>query len=274
MNRIAVIGMAGNSAFLPIPAFCPPGETVKAESVHFEPGGKGMNQAVAAARAGAAVSFLAAVGKNADPIRSFLKQEGIRAFLCEKEGQSAFAAILTDRAGANSVTVYQGPALTLADAEAFQKEIEESDVLLLNNEVPEEVNLCAAKIAKKAGVFVLINPAPGRATAKELFSLADLFVPNEFEDRFVKSAENRIVTLGSEGCLFAKTGRRIPAYPVKKVVDTTGAGDTFCGYLAAGIANGIEPEKAAEYAVKASGVSTGRRYAASSVPTKEEVDSL
>ena len=273
MNRIAVVGMAGNTAFLSVENLPAPGETAKARAVHFEPGGKGFNQAVAAARAGGEVSFLAAVGEDhAEEIAAFLEKDGIRATLVPKKGAGAYAAVVTDAAGANVVTVFQGPSLTPEDVFAFREEIGKADVLLLTNEVPEEVNAAAVKIAKDAGVFVILNPAPARELGAYLSENTDLFTPNEHETAGLEEKKNVVVTLGKEGCFARESGEKIPAFPVKKVVDTTGAGDTFNGVLARGIAAGVSLPEAIRAAVRAASVSTARPYAATAIPTAKETE--
>ena len=272
MNKIAVIGMAGNSAFLSVDHFHAPGETVAAESIHFEPGGKGFNQAIAAARFGGEVSFLCAVGREyQQEIRQFLLDDGITPVLVEKEDSTAFASILTDKQGQNQVTVYQGARLDAADTELFARFIAEADVLLLNNEVPESVNERAIAIAKAHNTYVILNPAPARTLTAPVLTQTDLFTPNEQEAEALPDAENVVITLGSKGCRICRTGEILPALPIPHVVDTTGAGDTFNGVLAVGLARGSDLKAALTAAISASGVSVTRKYAATAIPTAEEV---
>lgn len=202
MSRIAVIGIIGNSVFLPVERFHEGGETVEASSVHFEPGGKGFNQAVAAARCGASVSFLAAVGcENRKEFADFLDNEKISHTLVFKEESTAFAAIVTDKSGNNHVTVYQGAQLSADDVLPFEEEIKNADILLLNNEVSEEVNIAAIKIAKKNGVKCILNPAPARASDKFILDNIDLFTPNEHETLGIEDNENVVITLGKKAVL-------------------------------------------------------------------------
>lgn len=275
MSRIAVIGIAGNSVFLPVERFHVGGETVEAKSVHFEPGGKGFNQAVSAARYGAEVAFLGAVGADGyDGIKKYLESDGIKAYLPLKQGCSAFAAIVTDANGINHVTVHQGVDLTPADVDAFADEITSADILLLNNEVPENVNIRAIEIAKANGVKVVLNPAPARESAAYILDNVDLFTPNEHETLGIEDKSNMIVTLGSKGCLLKELGEVVPAISAGKVVDTTGAGDTFNGVLVAMLADGADLKTAALKANTASGIGVTRKYAASSIPTKAEIDAM
>lgn len=272
MSKIAVIGIVGNSVFLPVERFHKGGETVEAKSVHFEPGGKGFNQAVAAARYGADVSFFAAVGNDSlDKMQSFLNIEGIDAVLVEKNDSTAFAAIVTDAKGSNHVTVYQGAQLEAKDISLFEKHIQNADILLINNEVDEKINLEAVKIAKAHGVKVILNPAPARKTDPYILENVDLFTPNEHETLGIENNKNVLKTLGKNGCLIAGTGEIIPALNVGTVVDTTGAGDTFNGVLAAVLSSGGDLKTAAKMANVASSIGVTRKYAVSSIPTKEEI---
>lgn len=264
--------MAGNSAFLSVDHFHAPGETVAAEGIHFEPGGKGFNQAVAAARFGGEVSFLCAVGREyRQEIRQFLLDDGITPVLAEKVESTAFASILTDKQGQNQVTVYRGAELEDADVEQFAAYIADADILLLNNEVPQTVNERAIAIAKKHNTRVILNPAPARPLSASVLAQTDLFTPNEQESAALPDLGNTVITLGSKGCKIAATGEILPALPVSHVVDTTGAGDTFNGVLAVGLARGADLKAALTDAIRASGVSVTRKYAATAIPTSAEV---
>ncbi len=275
MSKIAVIGIIGNSVFLPVEKFHKGGETVEATSVHFEPGGKGFNQAVAAARCGAEVSFLAAIGREyRKDFADFLDNEKISHTLVFKEDSTAFAAIVTDKSGSNHVTVYQGVQLSADDVSLFEEKIKSADILLLNNEVSEDVNIAAVKIAKKNGVKCILNPAPARVGNKYILENIDLFTPNEHETLGIEDNENVIVTLGKNGCLIKSSGEIVPAVNSGKTVDTTGAGDTFNGVLCAMLANGENISTAARIANKVASVGVTRRYAVSSIPDDREMKNL
>ena len=272
MAKIASVGVVGHSVFLPVPHFHVGGETLEATDIHFEYGGKGVNQSIAAARFGAEVAFLSTVGKgDAENIRKFTDCEGIRATLIEKEGQTAYAAIVTDPTGATHVTVYQGVRLNESDVDAFADEIRTADILLLNNEVEEAVNLRAMRYAKEGNTRIILNPAPARETAAELLDAVFLFTPNEFETEYLEEYENVVVTLGEKGCFLRESGIRVPAVPHGKAVDTTGAGDTFNGVLAVMLAEGKPLDEAARIANTACGIEVSRRYAATSIPRRDEV---
>ncbi|MBR4862929.1 MAG: ribokinase [Oscillospiraceae bacterium] len=272
MNKIAVIGMAGNSAFMSVEKFHTAGETVAASAIHFEPGGKGFNQAVAAARFGAKVSFFCAVGTEyKQDIEDFLIRDGITPVLVQKPEPTAFATILTDAEGANQVTVYQGPKLSAADLEAFESHIREADILLLNNEVPMAVNEKALNLAKESDTYVIWNPAPSVPIPEDLIRMTDLFTPNEHEREGLSSARDVIVTLGAKGCLLQLEGETLPAVKQENVVDTTGAGDTFNGVLAACLSRGDSRISAVKTAMAAAGLSVTRKYAATAIPYASEV---
>ena len=183
MARIAIIGLVGKSMFFDVPRFHSGGETITAKSLYEEWGGKGFNQAVAAARQDAAVMFLGAVNaSDAKPLKDFCAKEGIRATLAAKKKPTACAAILTDGTGETRVTVYPGAELEPRDVDGFAGAIATADVLLLNNEVPEAVNLAAVELAVKYDVQVVYNPAPARKLPKAIISAVSVFTPNEFEE--------------------------------------------------------------------------------------------
>lgn len=272
MKKITVIGIVGKSVFLPVDHFHVAGETVEASGAYFEYGGKGFNQAVAAARFGAEVTFIAAVGQDdIKEIDDFLNQEQIQSKLVPKNTATAFAAIVVDKRGQNRVTVFQGAQLSVEDILSLEDCIKETDLLLINNEVKEDVNLCASELAEKNGVKIILNPAPQRETAKELLDRVTYFTPNEHEAEGLEEYPNLLQTLGDKGCYIKAENRIIPAMKVK-AVDTTGAGDTFNGVLSAELALGKSLEQAVQSAVRASGKSVTKTGAVSSIPYREEVE--
>ena len=275
MKKVAVIGVVGKSVFLSVDKFHQGGETIEAESVHFELGGKGFNQAVAAARYGAEVSFLAAVGADCiTEVKGFLDKEKVSSTLILKDSQTAFASIITDKNGSNRVTVYQGARLSQSDVIAFKDAIKNADMLLLSNEVLEPINVAAIKIAKENGVKVVLNPAPARKTCSYILENVDLFTPNEHETLDLDDKENVIITLGSRGCLVKRDNENYNAYKLGKVVDTTGAGDTFNGVLSAMLAKGRSITDAVKTANLAASISVTKKYAVSSIPTKREIEKI
>ena len=268
MVRITIIGLAGQSLFFDLPRFHAGGETIHADGLHEEWGGKGFNQAVAAARQGVAVSFLTAVGAtDVAKVRDALAQEGIAGTVVGKETPSACAAIMTDGTGETRVTVARGSELDEADVDfGFKDEIAAADVLLLNNEVPEEVNLRASEIAEANGVRIIFNPAPSRPVPEALKRRVFLWTPNEFEEPSIGDVDGEVVTtLGAGGCRIRSTGEVIPA-PVAKAVDSTGAGDTFNGVLAVRLAEGASLRDACIAANETAAKSVAVRYVLPSIP--------
>lgn len=286
MSRIAVIGLVGRSMFFDVPRFHAGGETITARSLYEEWGGKGFNQAVAAARQDAAVAFLGAVNAaDVKPLKAFCDREGVRATLVAKKKPTATAAILTDGTGETRVTVYPGAALEAKDVDGFAGSIALSDFLLLNNEVSEAVNLAAVEIAKKYDVKVIFNPAPARKLPKAILESVAIFTPNEFEEDSLEhragSLERRgvekleaqsskllaevVTTLGAKGCCIRSTGETIPA-PTVKAVDSTGAGDTFNAVLAVRLADGDSLREACVAANAAAAQSVTVRYVMPSLP--------
>ena len=275
MSKIAVIGIAGESVFLSVDSFGKTGETTVAESFHNELGGKGFNQAVAVARYGAEVSFLCACYQgDVERFTEIAERNGIKSFFVGKKERSPYAVITTDKNGDNRVLVYRGAELDEQDVDLFENEIKTADILLINNEVPVPVNEKAVRIAKDNGVRVVLNPAPIRSYEKEFLEKIDLFTPNEHETNGLEDYQNVIVTLGEKGCFIRNENKLIPAEKVEIVVDTTGAGDTFNGVLAACIANGMDLQKASKKANLASGIKVTRKYILDSIPFKEEVEKI
>lgn len=269
MARIAVIGLVGRSMFFDVPRFHSGGETITARSLHEEWGGKGFNQAVAASRQDAAVAFLGAVAAaDMKPLKDFCTREGFRAVIVAKKRPTACAAILTDGTGETRVTVYPGAELEARDVDGFAGAIATSDILLLNNEVPEPVNLAAVELAVKYGVEIVFNPAPARKLPKAIIESVAVWTPNEFEAEAIGSAPGEVVTtLGAHGCRIRSTGEIVPA-PLTKAVDTTGAGDTFTAVLAVRLAEGDDLRDACVAANAAASQSVAVKYVMPSLPTR------
>lgn len=285
MARIAIIGLVGRSMFFEVPRFHSGGETITAKSLYEEWGGKGFNQAVAAARQDAAVSFLGAVNAaDAKAIKDFCLKEGIRATLATKKKPTATAAILTDGTGETRVTVYPGAELEVKDVDGFAGSIAMADFLLLNNEVPEAVNLAAVAIAKQYGVKIIFNLAPARKLPKAIVEAVTIFTPNEFEEKLLASSfqllgddglranssklkAEVVTTLGAKGCRIGSTGEVVPA-PAVKAVDSTGAGDTFNAVLAVRLAEGEELREACVAANEAAAQSVAVRFVLPSIPQR------
>jgi len=281
MARLAIIGLVGKSMFFDVPRFHTGGETITARGYYEEWGGKGFNQAVAAARQDAMVAFLGACSAgDKKPIEGCCRQEGIAARMCVKKRPTACAAILTDGTGETRVTVYPGAELEPKDVDGFAGSIATADFLLLNNEVPEAVNLAAVEIARKYDVKIIFNPAPARPLPKAILESVSIFTPNEFEETELlrhsslvschPSPEPEVVTtLGARGCRVRSTGEVVSAPPAK-AVDSTGAGDTFNAVLAVRLADGETLRDACVAANAAAAQSVAAKYVMPSLPFRSQ----
>ena len=270
MARIATIGLVGRSMFFDVPRFHSGGETITARGYYEEWGGKGFNQAVAAARQGAAAMFLGAVNaSDVKPLRGFCGKEGVGAMLVAKAKPTSCAAILTDGTGETRVTVCPGAELDAKDVKEFAAAIASADFLLLNNEVPEEVNLAAVELAGKYGTKVIFNPAPMRPLPDAIKDGVAIFTPNEFEAEAVADVPGEVVTtLGAQGCRIRSTGE-VLSTPQVEAVDSTGAGDTFNAVLATRLAEGESLRDACAAANGAASQSVAVRYVMPSLPRRE-----
>jgi len=243
--RVCVVGSVNLDLILGVSALPHPGETVLATSARSAPGGKGGNQAVAAARAGARVQFVGAVGNDpaADQLRTHLLANGIELDgIVGLPGPSGTAIIVVDACAENTIVVAPGANadLTLADP-AARAVIRDCDVLLTQLEIPVTTAVAAARDARSAGAVVMVNASPaGRddrdtGALAELAALADVVVANESEAReWHWQSPHFVVTLGARGARYLGADGEfdIPA-PSVAAVDTTGAGDVFAGVLAA-----------------------------------------
>lgn len=271
MAKVVVIGAVGKSVMLEVDAFHVGGETLFARSAHEEYGGKGFNRAVASARQGVETVFIAACGEDdAGAVAALFEAEGARAHLVGRKGErSDLASIITDASGTTHVTVFQGAALKAEDVAAFAEEIASASVLALANETPEEVNVAAAEIAAAKGVRIVLNPAPYRPLGARLRELVDIYTPNEFETQGLEDVRGEVVTtLGAKGCVIRSSGVVIPAVDHGTCIDTTGAGDTFNGVLAARLAEGERLEAACLAANDAAGREVTARHVFDAIPRR------
>ena len=294
-QKICVLGLCGNSVFLRVNHFHRPGETVTALGRYCEPGGKGYNQAVAAARLGAEVTYLGAIGDDGDGAlcMEFLKNEGITPVPQVIPGlPSAYACILTDKGGENQVTVYRGAAELLSPefVESRSAHIAGCAILLLNNEYPQGCNEAAMAIAKKYGITVVYNPAPARAVSREFLMGCDLITPNLSETEILlgraltdpgelvqafreAGLPKAVITLGSRGSLLIGEEEAL-LFPCRKVtaVDTTGAGDTFTAALCVALLDDKSLAQAVELATNAAALSVSQKYVMPGLPTREALE--
>lgn len=287
---LLIIGLCGQSVFLTVPHFHRPEETLHADSIFCEPGGKGYNQAVAAARMGAQVVFAGAVGRDADgdACVARLEQEGIAARMAYKPQRTAYAAILTNAQGENRVTVFAGAKMTAEDVAALEPAFTQARIILLTPEIPQEAFAQAVALAKAHDVRIVINPAPFFPWVREYMADAWLLTPNRSEACALLDCEAQelmarlkeasvprmIVTLGAEGAACAENGNvtMIPAV-CANVVDTTGAGDCFNGTLCALLLEGMPLEEAAKMAVRAASLSVEHAHVLDGMPRRMEIES-
>jgi len=271
-----------------------PGETVPGHEFSMAAGGKGANQALAARRAGATVRMFAAAGTDsfADEALKLLRADGVDLSRVRiAEGATGIAMIFVDDDGENVIAILPGANGTMgaADADAALAGLGSGDVLMLQQEIPQAATARALELAKAQGVTSILNTAPFLATTPELAAEATIVIANETEFALLtgtkleeldaamsKLARERnqtvIVTLGGEGAR-AATPERSFAVTAMKIdpVDTVGAGDTFCGYLAAGLDQGLDLEAAMHCAAVAASLACLKPGAQPAVPMLAEV---
>ncbi|MFB0537888.1 MAG: ribokinase [Anaerolineae bacterium] len=297
--KIAVVGSLNMDLVVRAPHMPIPGETVIGSDFRTIPGGKGANQAVAAARLGAEVIMIGRVGDD-DFGRAQLRNLGELAIdtthvTVDPEAATGIALITLDASGQNSIVLAPGAnmRLTKEDINAAQGAIIQSDVLVLQLESPLEVVAYATDIAHAEGVKVILNPAPAQPLPKETLARLDYLIPNESETALLtgievadinsaKEAAERlreegvgtvILTLGARGAFLvsAEESVHVPGYSVE-VVDTTAAGDAFVGGLAVALAQGQNLAEAVRYANAAGALAVTRLGAQPSLPTHQEVE--
>ncbi|TGB14036.1 ribokinase [Streptomyces sp. MZ04] len=294
MTHIAVLGSTNMDLIAYVAKAPQRGETVTGREFRTLPGGKGANQAVAAARAGADnVSMIGAVGADAfgTQLRSTLEHSGVDTDLLRTVDTAATgtAHIVVDDEGGNAIIVIPGANGTLtALAPGDEGLIASADTLLLQLEIPVEGVLAAAQAARRHGVRTILTPAPAQPLPPELLAATDLLVPNEHEaaaltgitepraaaKALLAQVPEVVVTLGARGSLYAARGAEpvLVEAPQVTAVDTTGAGDTFVGTLAVALAEGRSVPKALAWASTAAALSVQRPGAAASMPYRSEID--
>lgn len=274
-NSVVVLGSLNADLAIRVKELPKSGETVMGSAVTVSPGGKSGNEAVAAALAGASTAMIGAVGNDeyADILLDSLNKVGVdTTYVCRCHGKSGSAVITVSEVGENTIVVSPG-ANALLDREmvyAAEPVITSAKVLGLCLEVPDNVSIAAAQIARKSGVFVVFNPSPLREFDQLLLELADLVILNEYEAEKIGdlSEKNRIVTKGASGSTIYVFGEEIliSSYKVN-TVDTTGAGDAFMGAIMSGIAAEQDLVTAAKLASAFAALSTTKPGAQSSYPS-------
>jgi ribokinase len=298
LKRIVVIGSCNTDMVISAERLPKPGETVLGGNFKMFSGGKGANQAVAAARLGGNVTFITKTGNDLFGKQNIKQYEtdciDIRYISSDLNLPTGVALITVDRKGENCIVVASGAnaALSPEDINRAREVIEKSDILLLQLEIPMETVEYAAALAHKKGVKVILNPAPAASLSDKLLKYLYAIIPNKNEAEKIsgipisdtssakrsadviagKGVDKVIITLGEKGA-FIRDGPDYYEIPAEKVkaVDTTAAGDAFCGALCVGLSEGLTIEKAAKIANKASAITVSRAGAQNSLPYKNEI---
>ncbi|KQH87877.1 ribokinase [Vibrio furnissii] len=301
MNKLVVLGSVNADHVLQVPSFPRPGETLHGRNYQVIPGGKGANQAVAAARLNADIGFIACVGDDSFGIniRESFKLDGmnIRGVKMQPNCPTGIAMIQVSDRGENSICI-SAEANAKLTAEAIDPDLQhirDAKYLLMQLETPLDGIVKAAQVAKEARTNVILNPAPARELPDALLSCVDVITPNETEAEVLtgitvtddasaqlaadalhgKGIEIVMITLGAKGVWLSQNGRGtlIPGFRVQ-ATDTTAAGDTFNGALVTGLLEEMPLESAIKFAHAAAAISVTRFGAQTSIPNREEVDAF
>lgn len=300
-NKVVVVGSYNIDHTILAPKIPSPGETVIGSDFSSSPGGKGANQAVAAARAGANVTFIGKVGGDPATGQAIagLRSEGINVdfLISDPDDSTGQAWIVVDYSGENSIVVSPGANAHLfpADIAAAKSVIAGADVLLLQLEIPLDTVFAAAKTAAEHGTTVILNPAPACALSTELLAYTDIITPNVIEAQMLTGVNGRqgsdyctsaatlgemcrggaIITLGSKGAYvnYRDSKFEVPAFPAD-AVDSTGAGDVFNGCLAAYFTDQCDIREAVSRACAAASISVTKKGAQNSIPYFSEIEAL
>jgi len=275
------------------------GETLIGEHFHLTPGGKGSNQAVAAAQAGADTHFITKLGKDdfAEMALGLWQHKGVTPAVTQHQDSytgAAFVFIEAD-SGNNAIIVSPGVATTISPDDLVQHQglIESAAIFVTQLEQPVDTAFQALKIARQAGVTTLLNPAPAASLPEGMLALCDFITPNETESEgltgikvtsidsaraaadalLAQGAGTALITLGENGALLHSQTQSIHIPPINSgnVIETTGAGDAFNGGFAAAISDGMNPLDAAWFGTAASSISVTRAGTAASMPSREEI---
>ncbi|MCG9725323.1 ribokinase [Vibrio brasiliensis] len=301
MNKLVVLGSVNADHVLQVPSFPRPGETLHGRNYQVIPGGKGANQAVAAARLNADTGFIACVGDDAFGIniRENFKMDNINiaGVKMEPNCPTGIAMIQVSDSGENSICI-SAEANARLTAEAIEPDLERiraAKYLLMQLETPMSGIEKASRVAKEARTNVILNPAPARELSDELLACVDVITPNETEAEVLtgitvidddsaqeaanilhrKGIEIVMITLGAKGVWLSENGRGelITGFKVD-ATDTTAAGDTFNGALVTGLLEDLPLKSAIKFAHAAAAISVTRFGAQTSIPTRAEVDTF
>ena len=301
MKTISVFGVFVADLCFIANAIPEKGQTILGSNHIIGPGGKGSNQAIAAAKLNGSVKFISKIGKdkNGEMALALYNELGMDTACViqdEKHSTGVAGIMINEKTGDNAINIIPGAAgkLIKEDIDKNLKFIEVSEIFLTQLETPYEVTSYALKKASENGLITILNPAPACKINDDDFKLIDFFTPNETEAEFylnkkiesekdIKSAseeflkkgiKNVIITLGEKGCYFAnkKENFFINAFKLKKpVLDTTGAGDAFNGAFAVALSKDLDIKEALTFANIVAGISTTRQGAAASMPSLEDL---
>ncbi len=301
-KKIVVIGSSNTDMIIKTARIPRPGETILGGDFSIAPGGKGANQAVSAARAGGAVTFIARVGEDMfgeQAVNGFIRDNmNVGHIIRYKQAPSGVALICVDEKGENSIAVASGAnaQVSPADIHAAEDVIVSAGIVLMQLEIPIETVEVAAGIAAANGVVVILNPAPAQPLGSGLLKNISILTPNETEaelltgikvedeqgasdaanDLIAQGVKTVLITLGARGVYAAAPDFRgiIPAFSVADIVDTTAAGDVFNGVLAVSLAENKPLREAVRYANAAAALSVTKLGAQTSAPYRTEIETF
>ena len=296
--RIIVLGSCNTDMVVKANRLPVPGETILGGTFYMNPGGKGANQAIAASRLGAEVTLVSKIGYDLFGLQALeiYKSEKINTefIFTDPKNPSGVALISVDSFGENSIIVAPGASRTLSieDIDKAKEKIKEADIMLMQLEVPIETAEYAAGIAKKYGIKVILNPAPASTLSDKFLNNVHTILPNRIEAEMLsgikvkdmesarraaqaiseKGIDNVVITLGRDGA-YVKEKDEYCMIPAKKVesVDTTGAGDVFCGAFSVYLSEGHSLTESVRFANAAAAIAVTRIGAQSAIPYKREI---
>ena len=298
---VVVLGSINMDLVATVPRLPDPGETVMGDHFFTTPGGKGANQAVAAAKMGARVRMVGRVGQDAFGLQLLqtLRDYGVDTggITQDPDAPSGIAMILVDEMGQNHIAAVYGANLACDDAELEQVEsaLDEANLLLLQIETPLELSLKAARLARARGVTVILDPAPATQVNHDVYTCIDILTPNQIEAGVLagvqvtdvssakgaaeelvrRGASTAVVKLGKLGVYYAtaRGGEYITAFPME-TRDTVGAGDAFNGALGSALAEGKELREAVCWGMAAGALAITKPGAQQAMPSRREVEAL
>lgn len=296
--KIAVIGSYGAGLTMRVPRAPEAGETLTGGAFEAGPGGKGSNQAIGAARLGAQVSLLTAIGDDAfgRSARELWSDEGVDAssILISGDAPTMAGFIMVEPSGENRIVIAPGALdlLNESHVEAFRSEIAASDLVLVSMEIPMSAVAAALRIAREEGVQTVLNPAPARPLSAEVLHKVDIITPNQTEARIILDIDDApnddealaqliaeridgavVMTRGSDGAIIVENGETVRVDPVAaaQVVDTTGAGDSFNAALAVAVAGGSSLRDAAAFGAEAGSYTVTTNGVVPALPTHQDL---